>query len=321
MMYAGFDIGGTTMRARLYDETWTDVGDVTRETRDHQTPEVIAEAIVDTIETMLPDDASSADLEAIGVGLAAQLDVETGTVQNAPNLGWREVPFVELIRAAGGDAFDAVSMTLVNDLNALLWGEYTRGAVRDADDVLAVYVGTGVGGALLNDGALVLGTSGYAGEIGHSKVEMGGRLCGCGERGCVEAYAGGVHLERRVAHIARDETLAPLWSDAAHEEVDLAEADALADEHDALDDIWEEATDMLGLVVANACTLLNPGALLLGGGIVEHLESYRRRLLSKISPAVLGVARNDLEIRAPDLGDRAGVLGAARLALQRRETN
>jgi glucokinase len=220
-----------------------------------------------------------------------------------------------MLRDHLGDEADGPAIRLANDLNAILRGELAAGAVDDASDVLAVYVGTGVGGAIASDGRIVQGADGQAGEIGHDKIEVGGRLCGCGERGCVEAYAGGIHLEERVARLARERGLDGVWEDDSRESVDLAEADARSETDEAIDALWTEATDALALIVANACTLLDPGILLLGGGIVDHLDHYRRRLLSKIPPQVLEVVRTDLEIRSPELGDRAGVLGAARLAV------
>jgi glucokinase len=313
-MYAGFDIGGTTARATLFDSDWQVREETTRSVRSNRSPDAVADLVADILRGWLESDDVSA-LESVGLGLAAQLDADRGLVHNAPNLGWRDVSFVEMLRDHLGDEADGPAIRLANDLNAILRGELAAGAVDDASDVLAVYVGTGVGGAIASDGRIVQGADGQAGEIGHDKIEVGGRLCGCGERGCVEAYAGGIHLEERVARLARERGLDGVWEDDSRESVDLAEADARSETDEAIDALWTEATDALALIVANACTLLDPGILLLGGGIVDHLDHYRRRLLSKIPPQVLEVVRTDLEIRSPELGDRAGVLGAARLAV------
>ena len=170
-----------------------------------------------------------------------------------------------------------------------------------ASDVLAVYVGTGVGGALVCNGRLIVGGGGKAGEVGHSKVVVGGRPCGCGGFGCVEAYAGGVHLEQMIAHAV------PEYGN------DLARADAAWADEDHIHEIWQRATDYLSIVIANACTLLNPSVLLLGGGVLENLPNYRAELLRKISPLIVEPARDELQIRFGEL-DEAGVLGAALLA-------
>src|SRR5262249_4907732 len=116
----------------------------------------------------------------------------SGVVVNAPNFGWREVDFRALLRGRLGERVE-----LYNDLNAIAFGEATSGAARGARDVLCVFVGTVVGGGLVVEGKLSIGATHLAGEIGHSKVVPNGRQCGCGQRGCVEAYTSGRNLALR----------------------------------------------------------------------------------------------------------------------------
>jgi len=315
--FAGFDIGGTNARVRLYDADWTPIAERRQGTRGAQ-----PDAIADTIREMLLaacEDAqiSPKSLSSVGVGVAAQLDPTGQIVLNAPNLGWRNVEFGALLRAALYPDCGEHQTRIVNDLNAILWGEHCAGAVQTAKNVLAVYVGTGVGGALLCEGTLFQGASGIAGEIGHSKVVPGGRLCGCGERGCVEAYAGGVHLEQLAVEIATRHALDEILRPGDGPVADLKAADRLAAEgQPEFDKLWQRATDYLALVIANACTLLNPSVLLLGGGVLENLNDFRARLLGKVPALVLEAARHELTICSPKLGDDAGVLGAARLAAE-----
>ncbi len=317
MTYAGFDIGGTNARLSLFDDAWNVLAEVRHSVRGGSQPAQVA----DTMHAMLHEAGERAGvdpgaLESVGVGIAGQLDATGQLVINAPNLGWRDIRFADLIHDRLEADFGFHHTLIVNDLSALLWGEYSEGAVRDVDHVLAVYVGTGVGGAILADGQLITGTGGKAGEIGHTKVVPGGRLCGCGERGCVEAYTGGVHLETMAAEIAERDGLDNVLRPSEDLTADLMEADKLAaDGHADFDELWETATDYLALTLANACTLLNPAVLLLGGGVLLNLEEFRGRVLTKVPPLVLEAARDDLEIRFPDLGDDAGVLGAARLAV------
>ncbi|MFP4597112.1 MAG: ROK family protein [Persicimonas sp.] len=314
--YAGFDIGGTNARLSLFDDDWQVLGESRRGVRGAGEPGKVAE----TMREMLADlcehhGVVRGELDALGVGIAGQLDAAGQVVINAPNLGWRDVDFADLLADTLESDFGALNIHIANDLNALLWGEHAAGAVSDVDNALAVYVGTGIGGAILIDGGLVTGSGGKAGEIGHSKVVPGGRLCGCGERGCVEAYAGGVHLEKMAAEIAERDSLDEVLRPGEEIQADLKVADRLAaDGREAFDELWEMSTDYLAVVLANACTLLNPAVLLLGGGILENLEDFRGRVLTKTTPLVLEAARRDLEIRFPELGDDAGVLGAAELA-------
>lgn len=293
MMIAGFDIGGTHARLRVFDQDYQVVHEERRRIRGETQPEQVAVAITEML-------LGAPELKKVGVGIAGLLSVDGRFVFNSPNLHWRDVDLGALLdeRAPNHD------FTIVNDLNAMLWGEHRAGAVTDVQNVLAVYVGTGIGGAILADGNLILGGGGKAGEIGHTKVTVGGRACGCGGNGCVEAYAGGVHLEEMVAHARPDLFEGP---------VDLGKADELFGEDDAITEIWERATDYLAFVVANACTLLNPSVLLLGGGVVENLENYRTTMLRKVSPLIVAPARSDLDVRFGEL-DEAAVLGAALLA-------
>ncbi|MFB6264076.1 MAG: ROK family protein, partial [Bradymonadaceae bacterium] len=273
--HAGFDVGGTRARGALFDETWSERARVERGIRERREPGEVALAVAEMFGDLVESvPAEVGAVESVGVGLAAQMGADRRVVRNAPNLGWRDEPFADRLEEAiaGGP-----HVRLENDLNALLWGEYCAGSVEDVRDVLAV------------------GAGGIAGEIGHSKVEPGGRLCGCGERGCVEAYAGGAALERRAEQrarqVGRDELVAP--DDAATPDVDLGRVDELAAAGvEAFDDLWGAATDDLAVVVANACTLLDPSVLLLGGGVVEHCDEFRRRLLAKIPPITLEVVRD-----------------------------
>ena len=314
----GFDVGGTNARIHIFDGDWTTISERRERIRDSSAPEEIVTVLLKLLrETCKESNVDLSDVKATGIGLAGQLSTDGRTVLNAPNLGWRDVDFVDVFatqwRTEMGNEPPA-AIRLCNDLNAQLWGEYIKGAVRGIDDVLALFVGTGVGGAILSEGRLVTGADGNAGEIGHSKVVVGGRPCGCGESGCVEAYAGGIHLERRLAAMlaqSEDSTLASLRTD---EGINPGAADALADTHPAIAEIWEEATDYLAIVAANAITLLNPRALLIGGGILENCTTFRSLFLQKTIPLVLQVSRTNLQVEQASLGDLAGVLGAAALA-------
>jgi glucokinase len=315
-IYAGFDVGGTNARVSIYDVDGAVLGTAKSRIRDATRPDEVAETLEALLEEVFDGARAEAwELSAVGLGLAGQMSKNGEIVVNGPNLGWRDVPFAELMRAQLAERFGEVRVRVVNDLSALIWGEAFSGAIKGSKDVLAVYVGTGVGGAILSGGELVDGSGGKAGEIGHVKVVRDGRLCGCGQRGCLEAYAGGVHLERQVAEVAHAHGLEQLFRPDVPGQVDLARADGLSATVEPLGELWERATTHLATSLANACTLLNPEVLLLGGGVLMNLENFRLLTLAKTSPLILDAARDDMEIRFPMLGDDAGMLGAALLGM------
>lgn len=302
-MRVGFDVGGTHLRMHVFGDNWESVAETKVAIREDRSSTGIAMQISSLLQTV------DGSLDSIGIGLAGQMSKDGTFVYNAPNLGWRNVAFVEVLARATG--LEATSIRVVNDLNAVLYGEWGFGAARGFDDVLAVYVGTGVGGGLILGGHLIDGAGGKTGEIGHTKVVPGGRLCGCGEYGCVEAYSGGIHLEHQVFSVAAKEDISGFeeWN-----RVDLRLADDLYGKVPGITRIWEDSSNHLGLAVANAVTLLNPGLLLLGGGVLENLPRFRELALQKITPLILSAARDDLQIRFGILGDQAGALGSCLIA-------
>ncbi|MEZ4461569.1 MAG: ROK family protein [bacterium] len=296
-MFVGVDIGGTNIRLAVFDESFATVVSVRRNVRDVTAPQDLADRLVEMLaDTGVPPGS----VRSIGLGLAGQMSRDGKIIYNSPNLGWRDVRFAEVL----GDALEGVTsapIAVANDLNALLWGEYQAGAARGVANCMAMFVGTGVGGAMICDGELVNGAGGKAGELGHVKVARDGRLCGCGEFGCLEAYAGGIHLERQVAEILGGGK-------------DLAEVDASVYETPAIRELWETVTGHLSLAMANAVTLLNPEVVVLGGGIFENLPNFRDMTLRKTTPLILSACRDDVRFEMARLGDQAGMLGAALLA-------
>ena len=249
----------------------------------------------------------------IGVGIAAQLSPDGRVVKNAPNIGWRDVPLASLLESRL--SVPAGTVRLENDVNAILQGELGFGAARGASDVLAMYWGTGIGGAVAIDGRVRVGAGGNMGEVGHVKQVGDATLCGCGERGCIEAQWGGAALLRRLGrdvasglagHLAPDDgaALHPGVIDAA-----AASGDAYAMS------LWTEAAESVGTALANAATLLNPSHLVLGGGVWSRCPTLAAMVRAVVERQTLAVCRASLTMVDGTLGDEAGVLGAGYGAL------
>lgn len=324
----GVDLGGSNLRLAVYRDLATPGAApepivrhreaVSQAVGDNRSPEAIADTLVARVEELLEPlapEPARADI-AIGIGIAAMLRAD-GTVVNAPNLGWREVRFLEYLRARLGTER---RVGLYNDVAAITYGEWQRGAGAGVEDVLVVFVGTGVGGGIVAGGRLLNGTSLCAGEIGHVKVVYGddARLCGCGRRGCVEAYAGGACLQERVrselAGGVRSAALRLAGGDPGA--VHPGHLDAAAAEGDryALD-LYAEIAPLLAAAIGNAVTLLNPARLILGGGVLARTPIFREHVITALELVINPALWAPLSLVEPTLGDDAGMVGSALLAL------
>jgi glucokinase len=307
----GADLGGTNARAAAVDRATGRIVAVHKERLDERTPAAVAEVLGRAVREAAKA-AGSAPVR-IGVGVAGQCLGTTGVVLNAPNLGWRDVPFGAMVAETAG-----ATVRIVNDLSAAAWGERGFGAARGVDDAILVFVGSGVGSGLILGGRLHEGARGVAGELGHVKVRplRGGapRPCGCGQHGCLEAYTGGNNLAARVreelSRGAQSGIPQRLQGDLSRVNASLVD-DAWAAGDPYARDLWDEVADLLGTAIANVTTLLNPARVILGGGVIlgcPNLEVLVRRVYeAKVSRSAVA------EVVRSALGDDAGVVGAALL--------
>ena len=310
----GLDVGGTNLRAALVDGESGTVISAERRPLPGRSPAEVVAAASEAV-AAVAGSRSAALCRRLGVGVAGQVLGESGLVLNAPNLGWREVALGALLERALG-----ARVRIVNDLAAAAWGESRFGAARGAADALVVFVGTGVGAGLVVGGRLCEGARGVAGELGHVKVRPPGggepRACGCGSTGCLEAYAGGANLAARVraevAAGARTCIRELAGGDlsritAAHVQAACAIGDDYARR------LFEEVGELLSTAVANAVTLLNPGRLVLGGGVLRGSPTLFALVTAGVSRAASPTASAELAIVPAARGDEAGVVGAALL--------
>ncbi|RKG62262.1 ROK family protein [Corallococcus sp. AB011P] len=304
----GIDLGGTFARAAVVDGKGEILASAKVAVQDRK-PQGVVETIAQAAEEAVKQ--SGVKVDGCGVGAAGQIHKDTGVISVAPNLGWRDVPLAAMLTKRLG--FD---VKVVNDLSAAAWGELHAGAGRGAQDILVVFVGSGVGSAIIADGRLVQGGGGVAGELGHIKVVPGGRLCGCGEHGCLEAYAGGHNLiaqtkellasggSRVLEQLTQDDpyTITPVTLETAAEA-----GDPKAKE------IHDRAAHFLAVAVANYVTVLNPSRLVLGGGVLTHCPGIKRLVLDGVQQWASRVSREGLLIADAELGDDSGIIGAALL--------
>jgi glucokinase len=303
----GIDVGGTKVGGLLVAEH----GEVLAE-ESADTPAGDVEATMETIYGVARGLAGRGEPEGIGVGAAGMVDFHAGTMRFAPNLAWKEVPIRELLTEHTG-----LQAVVDNDANVAAWGEYRFGAGQGYQDVLVVTVGTGIGGGIISGGRLVRGAHGFAAEIGHFIVEPGGPWCGCGNQGCWEQVASGRALDRAAREGAEsrpDSLIATLGGAHAAEGRHVWEA-ARRQDRMAIR-IIDAVGRRLGEGIAGLVNVLDPEAVVVGGGVADIGDLLLEPAREAFRGAVEAPAhRPDVPILPARLGNRAGAIGAAALAL------
>ena len=313
----GVDLGGTNARAAVVDASSGEILAAHKVPLRDRSPERVADVVREALrEAAAAAGIAPAAAGRVGVGVAGQCLGTTGVVLNAPNLRWRDVPFGELLSAAL-----SVPVKVANDLAVAAWGEKRFGAAKGLDDVLLVFVGSGVGSGIIVRGHLHDGATGVAGELGHVKVrpsrpDTKARRCGCGELGCLEAYTSGMNVATRVreelAAGARSAVRDLAQGDLARVDASLVDAAPRAGDAYAVA-LREEVGELLGTAIANLVTLLNPARLILGGGVLLGCPALAGVVRGHFDAAVSRSATRGLTVERAWLGDDAGVIGAALL--------
>lgn len=290
------DVGGSTLRVALAAHDGTLLA---RSSLTHTRPE--PGATIETVARILNELCRSADVEltAVGAAVPGPLDPQRGIVHFSPNLRWREFPFAENLQARLN-----VPVRIDDDANCAALGEQWRGVGRGVRDFLYVIVGTGIGAGLILDDKLYHGARGMAGELGHTTIMPDGPLCACGNHGCLETLAAGPAIVSRFAQLESgtdDFTARAVIAAARAGNVRARQA-------------IREAAEYLGIGLANATNLLNPEMIALGGGVAmdagELLLEPARRVVRE---RAFAAATDSVKLALGELGDDAGLIGAARL--------
>lgn len=305
------DIGGTKLAAGIVDGSGSILARGEVPTLAAEGPERVLDRIVRLANDVLGAPGGSADaIQRIGIGCAGPVDRQAGLILNPPNLpGWVRVPLVERIEKALGRP-----AVLENDANAAALGEFRYGAGKGASSLVYLTVSTGIGGGIILDGKIWHGVKDGAGEVGHMTLLPDGPLCGCGNRGCLEALASGPAIARRAR-----EALATERPSRLREVGDFTAADVvrLAQEGDALAaEVWDETVRYLGLGVAAIVTILAPGRVVIGGGVAKAGDFLFAPLRREVRRRVRLVAVESVPILPAALGPDVGILGAAAVALE-----
>ncbi len=309
----GVDLGGTKTALGLVDAVGKVLEFVRFETDVAGGPAAVRSQVADGVGRLIK--AASLPVAGVGIGVAGQIDPSSGMVRFAPNLGWHNFSLRPEIEAASG-----ARVTVTNDVRAALYGEWLFGAGIGVDDLICVFVGTGIGGGIVCGGRVLAGCTNTAGEVGHMTIALDGPVCNCGKKGCLEALAGGWAIAKAAqqAAISRSEEAAAIL-DLAEGKFENITARAVVEAYHAGDALSGEligrATEALAAGMVSLVNAFNPCKVVLGGGIIESMPELVERVDAIVRIQALAAATGSLEIGPTRLGDNAGIIGAAALAM------
>ncbi len=307
----GIDVGGTNVKIALVNDKGNIIYSNSIPTRAEMGYEYtinnMKEAIAELIKETKSDKKS---IEGIGFGFPGQIDYKKGVVRLAPNIpGWVEVPIAEIMEKEFG-----IPTRVDNDVRCAALGELNYGAGIGCENLICITVGTGIGSGLIINGKLVRGASNAAGEIGHIKLDMhGGPLCGCGDRGCLEAFASGPSIvamaeeyikggkSTKYRELANPDITPYIVSEAAKQGDPVAKR------------IFTIVGEYIGIGLASVVNLLNPEKIIIGGGVAAAGDLLLNPIKENLIKRAMPIAGSAVEIVPAQLGNSAGVIGASLL--------
>ncbi len=311
----GIDIGGTNVKFGLVDDGGGIVAD-SMEPTPSSNPLPSVGIISDYIGEFLEDNSVEIEsLAGIGVGFPGAIQYPEGIVRSAPNLkGWGGTNLGKLFRESLG-----VEVFIDNDANLAALAEYRWGNGKDEDPLILFTLGTGVGGGIVVDGKILHGVWGGAAEIGHMTVDFDGRLCACGNRGCVEAYVGSSGVAAQAWELLEEDKGSMLW-DMMNGNFDSLDAQlvgrAARDGDETANIVARKVVRVMGVAVANIIDIFNPACVLLSGGMTEWgAELLLDPIKKEASKRAFKAHYNSCRIDFASGGQWTGVVGAAAMAM------
>lgn len=305
----GVDVGGTNTVFGLVDK----IGNVflldSIPTQADKSAENLFSRLFERFHSLSSDAKEEFDLVGIGIG-APNANYYKGTVENPPNLNWGFVDIISLIKK-----FSDVPVALTNDANAAALGEMYYGAAKGMKDFIVITLGTGLGSGIVVNGNLVYGHDGFAGEIGHTIFDPQGRQCGCGRKGCLEAYASAPGIKRTVMELIAKTNLKSRLRSISYENLDAKLITELALNGDELAlEAFDFTAKVLGIKLADAVAHTSPEAIILFGGLANAGDLLLVPTKKYLDENVFHVFKNKVKILKSELNEgKSAVLGAAAL--------
>lgn len=306
----GIDLGGTKILIALVDRDTGEVLEhVKKKTKKDKGPKNIIRKMLDGIDELIEKSGKTLDeISSIGVGAAGQIDRKNGIIIAAANLDCYDLNLKKILT----EKFN-LPVYVGNDVEIATIGEQKFGAGKDCKDFVCVFVGTGVGSAIVKDGKIITGATGTAGEIGHIIVDLNGRQCSCGAHGCLEAYASRSAIEKRIEGALKKgrkscildylETGKSISSSMIEKSIER--------EDELVLQCVTEASEYLSGGIASIINFINPELIILGGGLIEAVDYFYQKTIKKAKAKSLPVPAEKIQFKKAMLGDYSGVIGAA----------
>lgn len=309
----GIDIGGQTAKSGVVNARGEVLAQTIMVSNKHQDAESFVSALASTLKKLVTDAAIEGQVRGIGVG-APNGNYYTGEIKDAPNLSWaheKNVPFAKML----SEQMDGLPVALTNDANAAAVGEMTYGAAKGLKDFIMITLGTGVGSGIVIDGKVLYGHDGFAGELGHTCAVRGGRLCGCGRQGCLEAYCSAIGVARSAVDWLEqhpdESSLLRLRENITSK--DVYEAAKAGDK--AAKEIFDFTGTLLGRSFADFIAFSAPEAIVLFGGLARAKEFLYEPILHAMNENVLPLWKDKVKLLFSSLSESdAAILGASALA-------
>ena len=297
------------MTALVNKQTGEVVHAIKKKTKKEKGPKNIINKMVESISELFEEcKISQNDISSIGVGAAGQNDRKNGILIAAPNLDCYDLNIRQEIQKY----FD-LPVYLGNDVEVAAIGEMKFGAAQNCDDFVCIFVGTGIGSAVIKNGQIITGATGTAGEIGHIIVDLNGRPCTCGAHGCLEAYASRSAIETRIEGALRKGRKSAIlqYLENGKSIKSSMIRKSIEQEDELVTQCVTEASEYLSGGIASIINFINPELIVLGGGLIEAVDFFYQKTVKKARAKSLPVPAAKIKFAKAALGDFSGVIGAA----------
>lgn len=316
MYYIGVDLGGTNIATAVVNEKFEIVSKASIPTNANRPAEEIAKDIAKTIDMAIEKaEIAKSDVKSVGIGSPGAVNAEKGVIEFAGNLGFDNVPLVEYV-----EKYSGIKCFVENDANAAAYGELIAGAGKGAKNFVAITLGTGVGGGVIIDGKIFSGWNSFGAELGHINLIMDGEPCTCGRNGCWEAYASATALIRQTKAAMEQDKKSKMWEIAGS--IDNVNGKTAFDGMRAGDktatDVCNKYIEYVACGIVDVINIFQPEFVCIGGGISKEKENLRKPVEEYVNKYRFGkTAKKKTEIKIAELGNDAGIIGAAFLGLNK----